>query len=136
MNKEKNYQEKISATEILASLWENRSEIESSYIPKEFFERYKDVLELCRMIANDWSRPTDNSQELIDYVWAVLCEMRELDPKNQYASLEEFFRMQSVDVDTSTNAGQELSNSNEFQNENDSKRAIIKQIKANLGISN
>ena len=136
MKKDEKSQEKISASEILASLWENRSEIEGSYIPKEFFERYKDVLELCRMIANDWSKPTDNSQELIDYVWAVFCEMRELDPKNQYASLEEFFQMQSVDVDTSINAGQELSNSDDFQTENDPKRAIIRQVKAHLGISN
>ena len=136
MKKEKKVEVRITGTTILASLWENRSEIESNYVPKEFFERYGEVLELCRLISHDWAKPTDNSQELIDHVWNVLCEMRNLNPKDQYESIEVFFQMQSIDADSEINAGKEFSNSDEFQAENDSKSTIIRQVKANLGISN
>lgn len=88
---------KLGRVQILAFLWEHNLEIDSSYVPPEFFQQYEDVLELCKMIAVDWAKPTKKSQELIDYVWNVFCEMRDLEPSEEYADIVEFFKVQEVE---------------------------------------
>jgi hypothetical protein len=87
---------KIGKVQVLAFLWEHNLEIDSAYLPPEFFQQYEDVLELCKMIAVDWAKPTKNSQEIIDYVWNVFCEMRDLDPRDEYENIEAFFKIQEV----------------------------------------
>jgi hypothetical protein len=88
---------KLGKVQILAFLWEHNLEIDSAYLPSEFFEQYEDVLELCKMIAVDWAKSTKASQEIIDYVWNVFCEMRDLDPRDEYESIEAFFKVQEVE---------------------------------------
>jgi hypothetical protein len=48
------------------------------------------------MIAVDWAKPTKNSKEIIDYVWNVFCEMRDLEPNDEYENIESFFKVQEV----------------------------------------
>jgi hypothetical protein len=87
---------KISRELILGTLWENNLEIDHTYLPPEFFQEFENVLELCRLIAIDWAKPTNESRVLIDYVWNSRCVFRDLDPKDEYTSIEHFFEVQEL----------------------------------------
>jgi hypothetical protein len=89
----------LTEIEILAFLWENNLVIDDSFLPPEFFEKFQDVLQLCKFIAIGWAKPTKDSQELINYIWNVLCEMRDLNPKDKYKDIMEFFNLQEAKVD-------------------------------------
>ena len=89
----------VTETEILAFLWENNLAIDNSFLPPEFFEKFQDVLQLCKFIAIGWAKSTKDSQELIDYIWNTLCDLRDLDPKDKYKDILEFFNVQEVKLE-------------------------------------
>ena len=81
---------------ILAILWEGNQEIPEEFIPREWFLKFEDVLDLCFIIDLGWVYATAGAKVLIDYCWEILCLHRGLNPDDEFEDIEDFMRRQSV----------------------------------------
>jgi hypothetical protein len=84
---------------ILRYLKENDIDlVDIEYLPSQFFMEFSEGLELATFVDGGWATLTDEGKNVIDSVWGILCDTRELDPKVMYDSVLEFFKAQAEDA--------------------------------------
>lgn len=86
---------------ILAILWEGNQQIPDEFIPREWFTKFEDVLDLCFIIDLGWVYPTAGARVLIDYCWESLCLYRGLNLDDEFDDIEDFMKRQSVTLSKS-----------------------------------
>jgi len=64
-------------------------------ILSEFWAEYRDEEGL---IASQWANPTLSGIKAIEYAYDILCDMREVDPSQDFKTIEDFFRAQEVEA--------------------------------------
>ena len=69
------------------------------YLPADFWKECQDGLELATFVSGGWAEPTETGKSQLEYVWRVLCDLRELDPEMMYDSPMAFFEAQAVDAE-------------------------------------
>jgi hypothetical protein len=50
------------------------------------------------MVASQWAKPTLSGTKAIEYAYDILCDMREVDPSQDFESIEAFFKAQEVEA--------------------------------------
>lgn len=85
--------------DILAYIGDHYLELEAvEYLPVDFWHEFEDVLTLCGLIASQWAKPTLSGTKAIEYAYDILCDMREVDPSQDFQDIESFFKAQEVDA--------------------------------------
>lgn len=84
--------------DILAYIGDHYLELEAvEYLPVDFWHEFEDVLILSGMVASQWANPTLSGTKAIEYAYDMLCDMREVDPSQDFKTIEAFFKAQEVD---------------------------------------
>ncbi len=97
----------IKKESILAILWEGNQQIPEEFIPREWFIKFEDVLDLCFIIDCGWVYATAGARVLIDYCWEMLCSYRGLNPNDEFDGIEDFMRSQAVPIGKSKEGASE-----------------------------
>ncbi len=85
--------------DILAYIGDHYLELEAvEYLPVDFWHEFEDVLTLSGLIASQWANPTWSGTKAIEYAYDILCDMREVDPSQDFNTIEDFFKAQEVDA--------------------------------------
>ena len=84
--------------DILAYIGDHYLELEAvEYLPVDFWHEFEDVLVLSGMVVSQWANPTLSGTKAIEYAYDMLCDMREVDPSQDFKTIEAFFKAQEVD---------------------------------------
>ena len=84
--------------DILAYIGDHYLELEAvEYLPVDFWHEFEDVLVLAGMVCSQWAKPTLSGTKAIEYAYDILCDMREVDPSQDFETIEDFFKAQEVD---------------------------------------
>ena len=84
--------------DILAYIGDHYLELEAvEYLPVDFWHEFEDVLTLSGFVASQWASPTLSGTKSIEYAYDILCDMREVDPSQDFETIEDFFKAQEVD---------------------------------------
>jgi hypothetical protein len=85
--------------DILAYIGDHYLELEAvEYLPVDFWHEFEDVLTLSGLIASQWANPTLSGTKAIEYAYDILCDMREVDPSQDFIAIEAFFKAQEVEA--------------------------------------
>ena len=85
--------------DILAYIGDHYLELEAvEYLPVDFWHEFEDVLILSGMVSSQWAKPTLSGTKAIEYAYDILCDMREVDPSQDFNTIEDFFKAQEVDA--------------------------------------
>jgi hypothetical protein len=85
--------------DILAYIGDHYLELEAvEYLPVDFWHEFEDVLILSGMVCSQWAKPTLSGTKAIEYAYDILCDMREVDPSQDFKTIEAFFKAQEVEA--------------------------------------
>lgn len=85
--------------DILAYIGDHYLELEAvEYLAVDFWHEFEDVLTLSGLVSSQWANPTLSGTKAIEYAYDILCDMREVDPSQDFDSIEAFFKAQEVEA--------------------------------------
>jgi hypothetical protein len=85
--------------DILAYIGDHYLELEAvEYLAVDFWHEFEDVLTLAGLVSSQWAKPTLSGTKAIEYAYDILCDMREVDPSQDFKSIEAFFKAQEVEA--------------------------------------
>jgi hypothetical protein len=85
--------------DILAYIGDHYLELEAvEYLAVDFWHEFEDVLTLAGLVSSQWAKPTKSGTKAIEYAYDILCDMREVDPSQDFKTIEDFFRAQEVEA--------------------------------------
>ena len=85
--------------DILAYIGDHYLELEAvEYLAVDFWHEFEDVLTLAGLVSSQWATPTLSGTKAIEYAYDILCDMREVDPSQDFDSIEAFFKAQEVEA--------------------------------------
>ena len=85
--------------DILAYIGDHYLELEAvEYLAVDFWHEFEDVLTLAGLVSSQWATPTLSGTKAIEYAYDILCDMREVDPSQDFDSIETFFKAQEVEA--------------------------------------